>query len=150
MKIYNNASLLLDRTRGRHVQVFSKTPFHDGWTIENNAFWTAGGETIVHPAWRKGAIMTDPRLAGERVVDWDGQRGAEYWLGVAIAHAYPLGGSSLIDSGRTLSGYNRTLMTAGSDFSGLPGAARVVLADQDKNGAGWDVGALIYTRPGAR
>jgi len=150
VKIYNNASLFLDRPGGRHVQVFSKIPFHAGWSIENNAFWSAGAETVVDEAWRKGAITADPRLAGEPAVDWDGQRGAGYCFGITLANTYPLAGSSLIDSGRALAGYDTMFMTVGSDFSGLPETANVILADQGKSGTGWDIGALIYTVPAAR
>ena len=110
----------------------------------------AGAETVVDANWRKGCIIADPRLAGEPAVDWDGQRGAQYWTGVTLADAYPLSGSSLIDTGKTLTGYDASFMTAGSDFSALPEPASVRLADQNRSGPRWDVGALIYTGNRAR
>lgn len=146
VKIYNNASVLLDRTGAKHVQDFANKSYHAGWTIENNAFWTKGGSPIVDANWRAGFITADPKLAGEPAIDWDGQRGAEYYFGIAVADVNPLTGSSWIDSGKALAGYETTFMTAGSNFSALPDSATVVLAEQDSSGSGWEVGALVHAK----
>jgi hypothetical protein len=50
----------------------------------------------------------------------------------------------LIDSGKALSGYEATFMTASSDFSALPDSATVIVAEQDNSGSGWEVGALVF------
>ena len=143
MKIYNNASILYDQTGANHVQDGSGS-YPAGWTIDNNAFWTTGGSPTVRSNWRKNYVTSDPKLPGEEVyhIDWDGQTGATYWKNITInKHLFPPSNSSLFNSGKTLSGYNATILTYGSDFTKLPDTATFVTATQP-NAGNWDIGAI--------
>ena len=143
MKIYNNASILYDRTNAKHVQDGDES-YPAGWTIDNNAFWTSGGSPTVRSNWRKNYVTSNPKLPGEEVyhIDWDGQTGATYWKNITInKHLFPQSNSSLFNSGKNLSGYNATILTYGSDFTKLPGTATFATATQP-NTDNWDIGAL--------
>ena len=143
MKIYNNASILYDRTNVKHVQD-SDESYPAGWTIDNNAFWTSGGSPTVRSNWRKNYVTSNPKLPGEEVyhIDWDGQTGTTYWKNITInKHLFPPSNSSLFNSGKTLSGYNSTILTYGSDFTKLPGTSTFVTATQPNTG-NWDIGSL--------
>ena len=143
IKIYNNASILYDRTGARHVDDDS-TSYPNGWDIDNNAFWTSGGSPTVDSDWRTNCVTSDPKLPGEEVyhIDWDGQTGATYWKNITInKHLFPPSNSSLFNSGKTLSGYEATFLTYGSDFTKLPGTATFVTSKQPDAGK-WDIGAI--------
>ena len=143
-KIYNNASILYDQTSAAHVE--DNATSYSGWTIDNNAFWTTGGSPTVDSDWRTNYVTSDPKLPGEEVyhIDWDGQTGATYWKNITInKHLFPPSNSSLFNSGKTLSGYNATILTYGSDFTKLPGTATFVTATQPDTG-NWDIGALSH------
>ena len=143
MKIYNNASILYDRTNVKHVQDGDES-YPAGWTIDNNAFWTSGGSPTVRSNWRKNYVTSDPKLPGEEVyhIDWDGQTGATYWKNITInEHLFPPSNSSLFNSGKILSGYNATILTYGSDFTKLPSVASFVTSTQPNTG-NWDIGSL--------
>lgn len=149
--IYNNTSILYDRTgaiHGGHAATFP----HVNWTIENNHFWTTGGSPTVDDGWTTNYVTTDPKLPGEDVhgIDWDGQSGATYYKDIDFdTHLYPPADSPLVGSGKTLgAGYDDSFLTKGTDFGDLPDTETFVLADQPTN---WDIGAIVqgaspYTR----
>ena len=100
--IYNNASILYDRTGASHAADWGDpSGLSNYWQITDNAFWTTGGNPIVDPDWRKNYVTNDPKLAGEEdrlSVDWDGQSGMTYYKDITNADVKPVSGSSLMDS----------------------------------------------------
>jgi hypothetical protein len=144
--IYNNASILYDQTGSVHA-LDHKEPadFSAYWTVDNNAFWTAGGSPTVKVHWRMNYVTTDPKLAGEErgsPLDWDGQSGATYYKDITFADVTPNIDSALINAGRTLgAGYETKFLTYGTDFSRLPDMPTFQLASQP-NSAKWSIGAI--------
>ena len=112
--IYNNASILYDRTGDHHVMDYGDPAgLSTYWTIGNNAFWdaTAGDEGTVDVDWRTNYVTGNPLLYGEETtgLNWDGlgtgdprqnTNGSEYgeWADIAYTD-----GSSLIGTGLNIS-----------------------------------------------
>jgi len=147
--IYNNSSILYDKTSENHTVDYSGLLPHDNWTIDNNHFWTTGGSPTVDADWQTNYVTTDPKLLGEAVpVDWDGQSGATYFSDIDFdTHLYLASDSGLIDTGKTLESYNTLFLTNGTDFGDLPTTetfTSVHQADHPQSTNAWDIGAVIY------
>jgi hypothetical protein len=147
MYIYNNSSILYNQTTSTHV--FDQGDFlpHANWKISHNAFWTTGGSPKVDADWQTNYVNSDPKLPGEDVVGivWDGQSGATYFSDIDFnSHLYPLSGSGLINTGKTLgAGYETNFLTYGTDFSKLPDMPTFKRASQS-DVPNWSVGAIVY------
>ncbi|MCK5510268.1 hypothetical protein KAI65_01835, partial [Candidatus Parcubacteria bacterium] len=143
IKIYNNSFVLYDQTSETHVLDYQDFLPHPNWTIDNNHFWTAGSPPTVDIDWRTNMITTDPKLSGEPTIDWDGQSGPTYYKDIKFSDVYPLVGSALIGTGKTLGvDYNKIFLTKGTDFSTLPDAINFTLSSQTDGS--WDIGAIEY------
>ena len=120
--IYNNASILYDRTGVTHV---SDSGVMTTWTIQNNAFWTAGSSIDctdsgdIDADWATGCVDGDPILPGEALgVDWDGQDTATYFSDIKYTtHLYPIAGA-LIQAGFDHA-FEQTFLTTGTDFTNV-------------------------------
>ena len=140
---YNNASILYDQTDEVHVADDGSIP-HANWTIEYNAYWTAGtGDPTIDADWDDYEVVTDPKLYGEPAVNWDGQTTGDPRSKIEFADIYPESDSSLIDAGKTLT-YDDDFLSTGTDFSVLPATQTFTLLDQDMRGDGWEIGAAVY------
>ena len=147
--IYNNASILYDRTTSKHATKYGTDyTLSDYWTIDNNAFWTTGGSPTVDSDWQTNYVVADPKILGEAVpVDWDGQSGATYFSDIDFdKHLYLGSDSGLIDTGKDLGiGYDANFLTSGTDFGGLPTAEIFPTLEQSHDGT-WDIGAIIFSK----
>lgn len=141
--IYNNSSILYDRTEAIHGGYGSRLP-HANWTIDNNHFWTTGGSPTVDDGWDDNYVITDPKLPGEPSVDWDGQTGPTYFSDIDFnTHLYPSVDSALVGAGKTLDdGFDNKLLTKGTKWSDSPGIT-AQLAEQSVGD--WDIGASKYS-----
>jgi len=143
--IYNNSSILYDRTTAIHGG-HDKTFPHANWTVDNNHFWTTGGSPTVDDGWTTNYVITDPKLPGEPSIDWDGQSGATYYKDIDFkAHLYPPADSPLVNTrSKPLgAGYNTTFLTYGTDFGTLPDKATFKTASQAPGNL--DIGAICNT-----
>ena len=153
--IYNNTSILYDRTGATHVADYSNLLPHANWTIENNHFWTTGGfdctTDLEYAGFDDYCKDGDPKLAGEEQgspVDWDGQSGATYYKDITIADVTPNSESGLINTGLSLgAGFATSFLTTGTDFGDLPGTVTFVTASQIDY-LPWDIGAYVYKGSG--
>jgi hypothetical protein len=143
--IFNNASILYDRTTGTHVSDNDELPAA-GWNISNNAFWTNGTSPVVDADWRAKYVVANPMLSGEPTVDWDGLTGATYFLNIdPTAHLYPVSGSPLLVNGLRLgSSYNNKLLTVGTKLNSSPEKSVFVTTAIGPD-ASWPIGA--YAAP---
>ena len=140
VKFYNNASFLYDRSNGVHAKDYNNFLPYPGWDIDNNFFWTSNGTTVVGNAWKRNAVIKDPKLPGNR---WTRQSGANYYYGISIADIYPPSDSAVISTGKNLgSGYNTSLLTYGTNFSTLPDKAIFQMKNNSINSK-WTIGAII-------
>lgn len=77
---YNNSSIIIDNQSAVHANTDSSSDLpHANWSITGNHFWTEGGSPSVPSAWQTGMDTSDPDLAGQSTVDWDGQSGPTYY-----------------------------------------------------------------------
>ena len=148
--IYNNTSILYDRTGATHVADDAGQLPHANWTIENNHFWTTGGYDCTTDLEDAGfddyCKDGDPKLYGEEKgspVNWDGQSGATYFSDITFADVTPYSGSGLIDTGKTIP-YEDTFLSNESDFAVLPTTVNFV-TEQQSHDSKWDVGAIIFS-----
>ena len=140
--IYNNSSILYNRVDKAHTAKSTTFP-HPNWTVDNNHFWTKGESPIVDDGWRTNMITGDPKLSGEPTTDWVGQSGPTYYKDIKFSDLYPLPGSALFGSGKSLGvGFDNVFLTKGSDFSTLPDNPKFNLALQPEYG-NWDIGAIV-------
>lgn len=140
--IYNNSSILYNRPDSRHGGYGNTFP-HPNWTIENNAFWTKNGDTVVDDGWLNNAIIADPLLPGGNIIDWTGQSGDTYFSDIKFSDICPPKNSPLMGTGKPLnSGFDNVFLTHGTDFSTLPDLIKFNLVTQPETG-GWDIGAAI-------
>ena len=137
VNIYNNSSILYDRTGSKHANTVT---IGSRWDIDHNHFWTKGGLPDVRSIWRTNYVTTDPKLPGEPAVNWDGLTGTKYFHKVEFDdHLYISTDSSLANAGKRLGrGYNSEFLTTGTDFSKLK-FKRVSQPDSAK----WCIGAII-------
>lgn len=142
--IYNNSSILYDRTGAIHGGHGATFP-HANWTIENNHFWTTGGSPTVDDGWTTNCVIADPKLPGEPSIDWDGQSGPTYYKDIDFnTHLYPPSDSVLVDAGKTLgSGYETMFLTKGTDFDTLPNTPTLRRISQSDSG-NWDIGLIVH------
>ena len=77
--IYNNASILIDRPSATHALDYNDFLPSSGWTVDNNAFWTAGDFPAVDSDWQTNYVTADPSLPGS---GWTAQTGADYYFGI--------------------------------------------------------------------
>jgi len=154
--IYNNASILYDRSGDRHAgDQNDPADLSTYWTIDNNAFWdaTANDEGTVDSDWRTKYVTTNPKLYGEETtgLNWDGlgvgnptqdTNGSEY---AEFTDVIPESDSSLIvdDPGKDLgANYNSAILSTGTDFDDvLDGASAFVKRDMDV--IGWKIGGAV-------
>lgn len=137
VSIYNNSSILYDRTGSKHAYV---TDIGKNWNIDYNHFWTTGGSPNVPSTWRSNYVTTDPKLPGEPVVDWDGLTGTNYFNMIDFGKHLSISlDSNLANAGKILgSGYNSKFLTAGTDFSKFKFQRK-----SQPNSAKWHIGAII-------
>jgi len=142
--IYNNSSILYDRTTAIHGGHDTTFP-HPNWTVDNNHFWTTGGSPTVYGGWRTNYVITDPKLPGEPSIDWDGQGGATYYKNIDFnTHLYPPADSALVNAGKTLesAAYETMFLTKGTDFDTLPNTPTYQRVSQF-DAPNWSIGAIV-------
>lgn len=135
--LYNNASVLYDRTGDKHTTSITAP---GAWDISHNLFWTTGGS----PTYDSGDFgtsvqTTDPDLPGEPSINWDGLTGT-YWYAIDITnHLYPPSDSPLVNNGKTLSSpYATSFLTTGIDFTTVLTGDIGDLASEDNS-----IGAVV-------
>ena len=141
--IYNNSSMLYDRTESDHDGANMSLP-HINWDVDTNHFWTTGGSPTVDDGWTTNYVTTDPKLPGEPSIDWDGQSGPTYYKDIDFdVHLHPPSDSGLVGNGKSLDDdFDNKLLTKGTKWSDSPGIT-AQLAEQ--NAGDWDVGASKYS-----
>jgi len=143
-RFYNNASILYDQTGASYISDNIGSGGFGAATIDNNAYWTTGGNPTVDSNWRTNYITTDPKLPGEPSIDWDGQSGPTYFSDIDFdTHLYQPIDSALVNAGKTLdAGFDNKLLTKGTKWSDSPGIT-AQLAEQSVGD--WDIGASKYS-----
>ena len=136
--IYNNAFIKYDTT-GDVAGVWGT--LSAGTDIDNNLLWITGGAPTYSSQFANNAVIDDPLLTGESKgvpVNWDGLTD---WtdLDFDTDFLYP-SDSGFVNTGKTLAGYEATMLAEGTNWDSPPGMT-VVTGEIDDGG--WDIGAIV-------